>query len=102
MSDLSDGYCLKKGKCGACGYCHPQLGDKSFQFWKEAREKTKKAGTEQAWVDYLDTGTLEGLQETELISLDVKPPVNVDEDKARMQDQLDSLTSKMDTLTSQF
>lgn len=80
------------GKCGACGYYHPQPGEKSCRFWKEARERAKNAGEEQAWADYLDTDTLEGLQEMELKSLDVKPPVHCSEDKAKMQDQLDSLS----------
>lgn len=89
-------------KCNACGYFHPQPGDKSCRFYKEVREKAKKAGQEQAWAGYLDTDTLEGLQETELKGMDVKPPSSEGEEKARMQNQLDSLASKMDNLTSQF
>lgn len=72
------------------------------RFCKEAREKAKKAGAEQAWADYLDTDTVEELQVTELKSLDMKPPLSDSEEKARMKDQLDFLTSKMNTLTRQF
>lgn len=91
------------GKCNACNYHHPYPGETSCRFFKDAKEKAKQAGKEDAWETFLDIETLVNLQAVELkngVSESGAAKTGAS-DPAHM-DQLDKLNKRMDDLTNQF
>lgn len=92
------------GKCKACDYHHPYPAETSCRFVKDAKEKAKQAGNEDAFETFLDLDTLIELQSVELKfpgvseSGETKPLVGA----ALQADQLNALNKRMDDLTNQF
>lgn len=88
------------GLCKACGFCHPQPGKKTCRFSNDARERAKQGGDEDNWKDYLDLDTLVGFPQDEKPG--VKTETGAEGMSVAVQDQLNTLNTRMNDLADQF